>query len=159
MKNLGDLLKRLTEHKVQYVLVGGYAAAAHGATLVTQDVDICFRFSVANLMRLQKALADLHPVHRLTPQRLPLLLTPKACKGLKNLYISTDGGILDCLGNIAGIGDYASVRQQSESIDLGFGPIRMLTLDSLIKAKEAMNRPRDREAVIQLKAVRERKGG
>lgn len=32
--------------------------------------------------------------------------------------------------------------------------IRVLTIDSLIKARRAMNRPRDREAVLQLEAIK-----
>ena len=43
----------------------------------------------------------------------------------------------------------------SVEIHLDFGSCRVLSLDSLIKAKEAMGRPRDKEAVLQLKAVRD----
>ncbi|MHC4545329.1 MAG: hypothetical protein ACYTDW_15645 [Planctomycetota bacterium] len=32
--------------------------------------------------------------------------------------------------------------------------IRVLTVDSLIKARKAMNRPRDREAILQLEAIK-----
>jgi hypothetical protein len=32
--------------------------------------------------------------------------------------------------------------------------IRVLTIDSLIKARRAMNRPRDKEAVLQLEAIK-----
>jgi hypothetical protein len=35
--------------------------------------------------------------------------------------------------------------------------IRVLTIDSLIKARKAMNRPRDREAVLQLEAIKKMK--
>lgn len=64
MQNLSELTRRLVEAQVEFVLVGGFAAVAHGATLVTRDVDICCRFSEANLGRIQKAVSDLHPVHR-----------------------------------------------------------------------------------------------
>ena len=63
MQDLSDLTRKLIEaQKVEFVLVGGFAAVAHGVTLVTRDVDICCRFSEANLMRIQAASADLHPV-------------------------------------------------------------------------------------------------
>jgi len=58
---------RLVASKVEFVLVGGFAAVAHGVTLVTRDVDICCWFSEANLMRLQRAFADLHSVHHSRP--------------------------------------------------------------------------------------------
>ena len=106
MADFENLLARLIEHRVEFVLVGGFAATAYGGTLLTQDVDVCLRFSPDNLMRLQEALADLHPVHRMTPQRLPLRLTPETCRDLKNLYLDTDLGQLDCLGTIQGVGDF-----------------------------------------------------
>jgi len=40
MQNLSELTRRLIEAQVEFVLVGGFAAVAHGATLVTRDVDI-----------------------------------------------------------------------------------------------------------------------
>lgn len=154
MYDLENLLARLTEHKVRFVLVGGFAAVAHGSTLMTHDVDVCCEMSFENLSTLQMSLDDLHPVHRMTPMRLPLEITPAFCKGLKNLYLSTDIGQLDCLGEIAGIGTYLHVLEGSEEIQLPFGTCRVLTLDSLIAAKTAMNRPRDREVLLQLQAIR-----
>jgi hypothetical protein len=76
MQNLSELTRRLVEAQVEFVLVGGFAAVAHGVTLVTRDVDICCRFSEANLLRIQATLADLHPAHR-SRRDLPLALTPE----------------------------------------------------------------------------------
>ena len=45
MQNLSELLRRLIAGNVEFVLVGGFAAVAHGVTLVTRDVDVCGRFS------------------------------------------------------------------------------------------------------------------
>jgi hypothetical protein len=157
MPDTADLLARLVEQKVDLVVVGGFAAAAHGASLVTQDIDVCCDFSSRNLMRLQTALFDLHPVHRITPARLPLHLTRKTCTTFKNLYLDTDFGQLDCLSSIDGIGSFREVKRQSIAISLPLGTCRILSIDALIRAKEAMSRPRDREAVRQLKAIRERR--
>lgn len=155
MDDLSSLLARLIQNQVDFVIVGGYAAVAHGCSLVTMDVDICCDFSAPNLMRLQHALADAHPIHRLTPQRLPLNLIPETCSGLKNLYLDTDLGQLDCLNSVLGIGAFSIVRQRSVVIDLPWGPCRILSLDALIEAKQALDRPRDQEAVLQLSAIRE----
>lgn len=156
MPELGDIVARLIRRHVDFVIVGGWAAVVHGVTLVTRDVDICCGFSVENLMRLQKALADLHPVHRMPPARPALGLTRQTCRGFKNLYLHTDYGPLDCLGMIEGVGGFEEVKRNSVEIDLPAGPCRVLSLDALIRSKEAMTRPRDREAVLQLKAIRER---
>jgi len=34
MNDLESLLKRLVDHRVEFVIVGGYAAVAHGVSLV-----------------------------------------------------------------------------------------------------------------------------
>ena len=156
MANFENLLARLIERQVEFVLVGGFAATTYGSTLLTQDVDVCLRFSPDNLMRLQEALADLHPVHCMTPRRLPLRLPPETCRDRKNLYLDTDLGRLDCLGTIQGVGDFDQVKEHSIEVHLAAGVCRVLSLDALIQSKEAMGRPRDRESVLQLKAIRER---
>lgn len=155
MQNLSELTRRLVEAQVEFVLVGGFAAVAHGVTLVTRDVDICCRFSEANLLRLHNALADLHPAQRSRPD-LPLMLTPELCARLRNLYLKTDLGMLDCLGEVMGVGDFDHVWHHSVEIELPFGRCRMLELDALIRAKEAMNRDHDRITVLQLKEIRKR---
>lgn len=43
MQQLSELTRRLVEAKVEFVLIGGFAAVAHGVTLVTRDLDICWR--------------------------------------------------------------------------------------------------------------------
>jgi len=157
MQNLSELTRRLISEQVEFVLVGGFAAVAHGATLVTSDVDICCRFSEANLMKIQKAFAGLHPVHRSRPD-LPLALTPEQCATLKNLYLKTDLGAVDCLGEVLGLGDFDSVLRCSVEVDLPVGKCSILDLEALIRAKEAMNRDHDRITVRQLREIGKQKG-
>jgi hypothetical protein len=153
MQNLSELTKRLVEAQVEFVLIGGFAAVAHGVTLVTRDVEICCRFSEANLMRIQRSLAELHPRHRSKPE-LALALTPEQCAGLKNLYLKTDLGILDCLGEVLGVGDFESVVRRSVRLEMPFGSCRVLDIDALILAKEATNRDHDRITVLQLREIK-----
>jgi len=47
--NFIQLLECLIEHEVEFVLVGGLAAAAYGSPQVTQDIDICIDLGVDNL--------------------------------------------------------------------------------------------------------------
>ena len=154
MQNLSELLRRLISSHVEFVLVGGFAAVAHGVTLVTRDVDICCRFSESNLMKIQNAFADLQPVHRSRPD-LPLQLTPEQCSMLKNLYLKTDLGVVDCLGEVLGIGNYDEVLKNSVEVELPFGKFRILDIDALIRAKEAMNRNHDKITVMLLKKIKE----
>ena len=154
MPELESLLERLIRHDVEFVIVGGFAALAHGVSLMTEDIDICCPFNEGNLRRLEQAVADLDPVHRMTPNRLPFQLTPDLIPALKNLYLRTDLGMLDCLSNVKGLGDYPAVKEASIPLELPIGTCRLLSIDALIKAKEAMGRPHDLITVQHLRAVR-----
>jgi len=60
MENLNHLLKRLLESKIDFVLIGGYAAVLHGSSQVTQDIDICAVISDENI-------DDLHIIQEVRP--------------------------------------------------------------------------------------------
>jgi hypothetical protein len=154
MHNLSELLRRLIAGQVEFVLVGGFAAVAHGATMVTRDVDVCCRFSEANLMRIQNALADLHPVHHSRPD-MPLELTPEQCASLKNLYLKTDLGVVDCWGELLGVGGFEQAAQHVVEVETPSGKCRILDLDTLIVAKEAVGRDHDLITVKHLKAIKQ----
>jgi len=149
-----NLLDRLQQAEVDFVIVGGFAAMMHGSSLMTQDIDVCCDFSPDNLMRLMRALSDIHPVHRMTPNKVVLELTAKNCANLKNLYLDTDQGVLDCLSEVAGVGDFKQVRRVSQELEAGEKLFYVLSLDALIDAKTAINRPQDQLAVNQLKIIR-----
>ena len=106
-------------------------------------------------MRIQKALVDLHPVYRPRTD-LPLELTPQLCASLKNLYLKTDLGILDCLGEIKGVGGFEEVAKHSVELELPIGKCRVIDLETLIVAKEAMDRDHDRITVRDLKEIKKR---
>jgi len=125
--------------------------------MVTEDVDICCDFSGENLLRLQNAVADINPVHRMSPNKLQLKLTGENCVQFKNLYLDTDIGQLDCVSNVDGLGDYTTIKNNSQLVQAGNVKLHVLNIDSLIKSKQTMDRPRDRETVIQLEAIKKLK--
>jgi hypothetical protein len=151
-----DLLKRLNDHQVRYVLVGGMACVFHGSQVVTQDVDICAPLTMENLSRLLAALAGVHPRFKTAPDLMPLPDEAEKLKGFKNLYLLTDLGPLDVLSEIAGVGDHFEVERRAIRVEIEGILCRVLDLDTLITAKKAMNSPKDRQAVMELEAIRER---
>ena len=159
MKELTRITKRLADFRVEFVIAGGLGTLIHGSAQMTRDVDVACRMDPDNLLRLFEALESFGPVHRMTPQRLPFTRVQAEQGGLNNLYLSTDWGQLDCLGDIKGIGGYVECFARSETLDLDGCEIRVLTLDALIEAKRAMGRPRDLHAVLELEAIRERQRG
>jgi len=72
------------------------------ANLALSPTERLRRHQVAldRMRRLQEALSDLHPVHRMTPGGKPLALTASNAVKFKNLYLDTDLGPIDCLSEI-----------------------------------------------------------
>jgi hypothetical protein len=150
------LLSRLQTQAVDFIIIGGFCGIMHGVSLVTRDLDVCCRFTSSNLRRIEAAVQDLHPHHRLTANKLPFELTDELCTRLKNLYLQTDLGKLDCLSDVKGIGSYEDALKRSVVCKLSYGEFRMLELDALIAAKEAVGREHDMAAVRQLRAIKEK---
>lgn len=152
------LLKRFHEHRVEFVIVGGYASMILGSDLLTQDLDVCVRLGERNLNRIYDAIEDLHPRYRMHPDKPALSRETATAASIKNLYLLTDLGAVDCLGTILGLGDYDAVLGHSRQIKLDFGVINTLDFDGLIQAKSALNREKDRLTIQKLKAIREKLG-
>ena len=153
MSQFEKILRRLIAGQVEFVVIGGYAAVTHGAIDVTRDLDVCAPFTEENLLKLQAALAEIRPHHRLTMHVAPLELIAGQCERWRNLYLKTDEGIFDCLGEVLGIGDYRQVFARSEITATSFGNFRVLDIPSLIEAKIAIGRPHDLRTAVQLRCV------
>ena len=156
IQNNEALLRRLRQSGVQFVVIGGICSIYYGVPIATFDLDICCRFDEQNLRRIQAAMGDLHPTHRLAANKLPLELTSELCLRLKNLYLQTDLGILDCLSEVAGVGGYEEVLRQSVTGELPYGKFQFLTMEALVAAKQATGRARDLETLKHLRAIQER---
>ena len=150
------LLMRLKDSGLEFVIVGGVSVVYHGAPVATFDLDICCPFGEQNVLRMESAVKDLHPFHRLTANKLPLEMTRSAFASFKNLYLQTDLGKLDCLSEIAGVGNFAAVAEHSIIGKLSYGEFRILNIDALIASKSAVGREKDIEAVRLLRAIKEK---
>ena len=157
LQNDQALLVRLKDSGLEFVVIGGLCVVYHGVPVATFDLDICCPFGEENVLKIESAVRDLNPTHRLTANKLPLEQTRSSFKDLKNVYLQTDLGKLDCLGEVAGLGSYEQVVQQSILHSMSFGQFRILNLDALIAAKSAVGREKDLEAVRLLRAIKERK--
>lgn len=156
MAEFEKLIQRLSEYQVKFVIVGGYAAVIQGSALMTRDIDVSISLETQNILLLQDALKDLHPYHRMTPQKIPLDLDEIKASSIKNLYLQTDWGQIDCLGEVKGLGSFEDVEKHSEPINFEKFACKILDLSGLIIAKKAMNRPKDQHVVIELEAIQKR---
>jgi predicted nucleotidyltransferase len=156
VSDLNQLLQRLCDADIEFVIVGGFAATLHGSSLVTRDLDVCAVLSSDNVEKLRNALRDLRPAHRFTPQKLSFLDIPDPGVAMLNLYLSTEMGPVDILGSIMGVGEFEQVRAGAIEVELFGRRCRVISLDDLIRAKEALGREKDLLAVKELKAIREK---
>jgi predicted nucleotidyltransferase len=148
------MVRGLTRKKVKFVVVGGVAAAAHGSSRVTNDLDICYDPSdKANLVALASVLSSWDAYPRGVEPNLPFILDDRTLFGAPVLTLTTNGGDIDVMDRIAGVGDYAAVRLHSQRISALGVRFRVLDLASLIKAKRAAGRPRDFEHLPELEAL------
>lgn len=158
MTNFEALLRLLVEAGVEFIVVGGAAATAHGSARLTKDLDIVYRRTPENIRRLVQCLASHAPYLRGAPPGLPFTLdVPTIQRGL-NFTLVTDLGALDLLGEITGGGQYEDLLPHSILLRLYGIECRCLGLNRLIEVKRAAGRPRDLEAVAELEALREETG-
>jgi predicted nucleotidyltransferase len=148
-------LDALAEAGVDFVIIGGVAATAHGSARVTFDLDICYERSRANLERLSLALRPYHPRLRDAPAHLPFDLDAATIRHGMNFSLTTDLGDIDVLGEIAGIGQYTDVLALSDSLYLLGRTYRVLSLEGLIRSKRTAGRSKDLEALRELEALLE----
>lgn len=150
------LLLRLKQSGLEFVVIGDVCVIYHGAPLATFGLDICCPFGLENVLKIEAAVHDLHPFHRLTANKLPLETTRDVFPELKNLYLQTDLGKLDCLGEVAGVGNFREVFDRSVMARFSYGEFRFLNLDGLIAAKKAAARERDLAALRFLLPIKEK---
>jgi hypothetical protein len=155
MIQVEQTLRLLTQHQVEFVIVGGVAISAHGSSYLTYDLDVAYARTRDNLKRLAAALASYHPRPRDLPADLSFVWDEQALQHGTNFTLTTDLGNLDLLGEVTGLGDYAHVRAQSVVMNLFGLQCRVLSLDALIITKRAAGRPKDLLALPELEALRE----
>jgi predicted nucleotidyltransferase len=153
VSELNGLLQRLSDAGIEFVVVGGVAAVLHGSSMVTRDLDVCASLTDVNIKKLRAALGDLHPVHRIASAGTSFLENPEPGVSLQNLYLQTDLGALDLLGSITGVGDFQRVWNSAVEVDLFGRKVKVISLQQLIQAKEAVGRQKDLLAVMELRAI------
>jgi hypothetical protein len=149
------ILELLAEHRVEFVMIGGLAAALHGSELVTNDLDITPSMGNENLNRLSGALRALGARIRSVdvPEGLPFSHDAKslASAGVWNLV--TDFGDLDIAFAPSGTQGYADLERDAIVLDILGTKTSVAALPDIIRSKEAAGRPKDVAAVPMLRRL------
>jgi predicted nucleotidyltransferase len=149
------LLRALVGSRVEFIIVGGAAATAHGSARLTNDLDIVYSRSRDNIVRLVSALRAFRPYPRGAPPGLQFLFDEETIRAGLNFTFTTTAGDLDILGEITGGGGYEQLLASSITIRLFGIDCLCLGLDGLIDVKRAAGRRKDLEAIAELEALRE----
>lgn len=157
MDNLKKLLKLLGDARIEFVIIGGVAANLHGSAQVTYDIDIVTRLNAESIQKLRACLQPFHPVHRMTPQKLSFLEVPEKLENVKNLYIATDLGVLDILGELPGIGTFAEIAARADQTSLDGQMVKVLCLEDLIASKTQLGRNKDKATILELLVIKDKK--
>lgn len=155
MIGLERLLNALADAHVEYILVGGIAARAHGSARITQDVDICYSRSEENLARIITALAPFDPYLRGAPRGLPFDWSTRTLRAGLNFTLTTTTGDIDLLGDLTGGGGYEDLVAHSTIVTVFGRDVRLIDLPWLIRLKRAAGRPKDNEVLGELLAIME----
>ena len=151
-------LRTFNDHGVRYVVIGGYASTILGAPIVTNDVDICYERTADSMERLATALRDLRAHRRVAgvDEDLPFILDGRTLAAGDSFTFLTDVGPVDVHGTPSGTGGFKDLDAGATAYDLGDGlVVRVVSLDDLIRMKEASARPKDQAHLHVLTALRE----
>jgi len=153
MTDFANLLRVLASGQVDFILVGGVAATIHGSARLTQDIDIVYSRQPENIARLVHALEPLNPYLRDAPPGLPFHWEARTVEQGLNFTLTTSSGALDLLGEITGGGGYEKLLPHTITITAFDIKLRCLDLESLIRVKRAVGRPKDFEAIAELETI------
>ena len=153
--SLLGILRGLDTARVRFVVIGGMAGQLHGSSRLTNDVDICYDTMPDNLQALAALLQRWRAYPRDIEAGLPFTVDARAFHSTESLTLTTTEGNLDIFARVPGVGRYAEAVAQSRVFDLDGFSVPTLTLDALIASKVAAGRPKDREHVLELEALRD----
>jgi len=157
------MLRVLAEHRVEFVIIGGFALSAHGVIRGTKDIDIVPDPRSENIRHLAGALralsAEVMLAEDFDPSELGLAPDEDGLSLGGNWVLRTSLGRLDIMQDVAGAKGYDALRAAAVERDVpGAGPFWFSGLDDLIAMKVAAGRPQDELDITSLQRARGSRG-
>ena len=137
-----DILSAFNDEKVEYLLVGAYALAAHGLPRATGDIDLWVKRSSENARRLLRALAGFGaPLTEVSEQDF---VTPEVV-----FQMGVAPRRIDILTSISGV-TFEEAWPEREEIDIESIRIPVISRPHLIRNKRSTGRLKDQADAIWL---------
>jgi predicted nucleotidyltransferase len=139
-----ELLRRLAEADVEFVVVGGLAVNAWGVVRGTKDVDVVVAPEIENLKRVAEiAVACGGHVQQGESLLWSTISIASALAGGEQVAIETDLGRLDVVQGLDGIPNYADLRSRASEADILGVTVAVCSFEDLKAMKRAAGRTRD----------------
>jgi hypothetical protein len=143
------LCAHLTRRGADYIVLGGWAAIAHGVPRSTHDVDIFVRPTKENVQRVIDALSEVG-------FGIARELTPEEILG-RSVFLFADQIRVDIFIRPWGLKDYEGCFARRREIEFESVRIPFLGLEDLILSKDT-DRPQDRADLESLREIARRRG-
>ncbi len=138
----------LNQYQARYLLVGGYALAAHGYVRMTEDIDIAVAPEPENSRRWVLALSELPDG---AARDLLQEVDPFDGDYLHAIRIN-DAITVDVMPSVAGVA-FSELERHAETMLLDDVPVPVLGLEGLLKTKQGL-RPKDQaDAAVLQRAI------
>ena len=156
-----EILKALHDSHVEFVIVGGVAAALHGGSRVTFDLDLVPNLAPASWQAAVDLLYSLgarpripEPVERI--RDVEHVRRWRREKGMLALNFRTPDGSTE-VDLLVGESDaFDALRQRAITVNVGRRTFFVASIDDLISMKQRAGRPRDLLDIAELRSIRER---
>ena len=139
-----ELLRRLVEAGVRFVLIGGLAVNAWGVVRGTKDLDIVADREIGNLRRLAEVAAT---AGGQVQTRDAFVSSSVAIAALlaqgERVQIETALGPLDVVQGLPGVPPYAELHSRATEVEVAGVAISVCSLEDLRSMKRAAGRTRD----------------
>lgn len=150
---LRQLLERLTEAEIRFVLIGGLAVNAWGYLRATRDVDVVPDPSGENLAKLDTLLKELGGKVDVGGRLLESSAISTFLKTGDRTLVITELGRVDVLQGLPQVPTFAVLDAEASDVDIEGLSVRVCSLGHLRAMKQASERPRDRDDLEALDAA------
>jgi len=134
-KDFKELLELFNAHKVEYIVVGGYALAFHGAPRFTGDIDLLVRPVAENARRILASLRDFGFDS--------LNLNESDFTRIENIIqLGVSPVRIDILTSLTGV-DWEKSQANKVAGDYGGTPVYFLGKKEFILNKKSLGRKKD----------------
>jgi len=146
-----DLIRRLSDHRVRYLIVGGMAVIYHGYARLTGDVDFLIEPTKANALRAYRALLEFWR------GSIPFVNGPAdlLAKGAI-IQFGTRPNRIDFMSSITGVTFKEAwagrIREKIQTRD-GEYPLPIIGIAALEKNKRALGRHKDLDDLLYIKPL------